>query len=646
MRQIAVINAEGIEGTIPLQELSLILESNSGYKLVNPDEPIEVINAEGIEGTIPLQELSLILESNSGYKLVDSELEQNQDLQPSQATNNQVIEGDDIAGSLMPKAIASGVLSIADLPQTAYGLGKSAANYISDKLFGTDSAAVEQMNNAVLPQMPMISDVIKKGVNNITGVDLTPKPTTAAGRIVAHAGEFAGGSLIPLAKGVGIFSKFAKPAISGAGIGATSGVLQEGGVNPLVADIGSSLALPYGAKGISRFSKAGREEAINAAVNTALTKQIGEKNLPKVLEKLDAADINGLTTAELVQDPGISALHRAMAPNIPAIAEKQAAQDAIMRNRLAEIASGDVNLGTAGETIRDSLFDRLNKAKQRRTSVTKPLYEARDAIAEGVNLPNTIEYLGQEGKYAKGDIQNNLQYVEKLLQSNEQPQNLFKNFERDYGHLGSDAQQQLRAGATTGPIPVEIGNALKVIDDKISAAKRTGNNNLARVLMETKENILADMAHIPEERIAREAYARESKPVSAIEKQPLLKKFTKKDIYEQDFLMSPEKITDDIWKASTKDTQALMKQLKGDNKAIKAIKSSLMNKIMNSVENAGVNADGQQIFSYDKVRKLMRNKDKLKLIFDSKEMRTLEDLQESLRRRNYVRTFNKPYASS
>ncbi len=81
---------------------------------------------------------------------------------------SEIQEGDDIAGSLIPKAIASGVLSIADLPQTVYGLGKSAANYVSDKLFGTDSAAVEQMNNAVLPQMPMISDVIKKGVNNIT----------------------------------------------------------------------------------------------------------------------------------------------------------------------------------------------------------------------------------------------------------------------------------------------------------------------------------------------------------------------------------------------------------------------------------------------------------------------------------------------
>lgn len=141
--------------------------------------------------------------------------------------------------------------SIADLPQAlAEFAGNTNRNYGSygipaQELIGSDQEYIPTPDVSFTP----ITERFRKGVKNYAGVDLEPRPKTGGQRIASHAIEFAG-SLGPwgfLGKGAGLLNKgkkAAKLAGTGAGIGASSGVLQEGGVNPLAADIGASVFAP------------------------------------------------------------------------------------------------------------------------------------------------------------------------------------------------------------------------------------------------------------------------------------------------------------------------------------------------------------------------------------------------------------------
>ena len=76
----------------------------------------------------------------------------------------------------------------------------------------------------------------------------TPLKNDVTGRILHHAGEFGGASLIPIPGANALkAAKLAKQAGLGVGIGATSGALQETGINPLTADIIAGLSPVGGA---------------------------------------------------------------------------------------------------------------------------------------------------------------------------------------------------------------------------------------------------------------------------------------------------------------------------------------------------------------------------------------------------------------
>ena len=158
-----------------------------------------------------------------------------------------------------------------------------------------------------------------------------------------------------------------------------------------------------------------------------------------------------------------------------------------------------------------------------------------------------------------------------------------------------------------------------------------------------KEKILADMAVIPEEQIARSTYAQLSKPISAIEKEPLLSKFVKKDNFGQEFLLSPEKIPDMILGGSLNNTKALMNQIGRDPKTLNVVRGGVVNKLLNSSELSS----GEKALSYDKMNKfLKKNKAKLNLLFDSDQVKVFEDVNEILKKRNMVATLGRAAGSN
>jgi hypothetical protein len=116
---------------------------------------------------------------------------------------------------------------------------------IIDKYKDRLSTQDRQLLDSRMPTSPEITNYF----TDKTGYNFTPRPSNAAQRIVGNAVEFGTSSLIPMTKTQGIFPLM-KQAGVGAGIGATSGAAQEMGVNPLVADIGATIATPYGLSAI------------------------------------------------------------------------------------------------------------------------------------------------------------------------------------------------------------------------------------------------------------------------------------------------------------------------------------------------------------------------------------------------------------
>jgi hypothetical protein len=570
--------------------------------------------------------------------------------------------------ALLGKSALKGLGSIADIPNlAAQGLeglarGQAESERRKMELMGYPGSDIETPQINILSSRIPTSSGARQYLKERTGFDLEPKPTTGGQRVASHAAEFAG-SLGPwgwVGKGAGALNA-AKLARTGAAIGATSGALQEGGVDPLVADLGSAFALPIGARGISnsikgtgnllnRFTKSGQEKAIKSAASDILKEKVGEKNIPRVLENLNAPTPfnTKLNTAELAQNTGISGLHRALAPNIPAIAEKEAITDSIINRQLNQL-SPQIGLEPTqqGEAIRNYLFGELKNRKQARANVTDPLYEEVNKIRQGVDLPNTQAFLKRESEFAKGDIKNNLNYVEDLIRSNAVSKGEARGFDKLYGNLGQGARSQLQKEVLGQPVPAELTNALKDISGRIGAAKKSGNNEVVRALSEAKSNILADMAQIPEEAIARSAYAKLSKPVSAIEKEPLLGKIVKQDTFGQEFLTSPEQIPDMILRGSLNNTKALMAEVGKDKKTIDMIRGSVVDKLLNTSELASANALGQQNLSYNKVNNfLKKNKGKLQYIFDENQVKVLDDVKNVLKRRNMVATVGRAVGSN
>lgn len=145
----------------------------------------------------------------------------------------------------------------------APGIGSRIGQFAKGMLSGFGRSALEegaaQARAGVMEVGPGVSapiypsaamaNIPEKGIKALES--MRPQEKDALGNILYHAGEFGGGvaSLplpnAPLGGGLkSLLSNFGKNIGTGSAIGAGSGVLQQGGVNPLVADIASSVLTP------------------------------------------------------------------------------------------------------------------------------------------------------------------------------------------------------------------------------------------------------------------------------------------------------------------------------------------------------------------------------------------------------------------
>lgn len=568
-------------------------------------------------------------------------------------------EGDSWA-SFLPKAGLKAVTSIADIPNAVENLAAASMDYspvnLLSKYFGGPSVTYK-------PMLPTTADARAK-IKEYTGVDLEPKPSSAAQRITGNILDFAvpGGMFAKAATAPTTLGKVfntAKPIAGAGALGAGSGALQEMGVNPLVADIGASLT-PYGAKKVMQGISKPIKYLLPTAEETArksFQRQVGQENIPQVLENLDKKfpfDAPA-TTAELADNVGIAKMHQAMSPNTPAIYQKQAMADNILQGEINNLSTmNDFAPYNLGEIIRDRLDNKLQNAKAVRSQNADALGKKIDALTQPVSTENTINFLKERSKFAKGLVKKEINYVKSLLKSNNSDSKKNTSLIKD---INNKLIEYKNSPAVVAALKAEKDKLKQnLLPGDLRGAERAINKKLRKpqdvddleVLIEAKNQIKSDLekSGIPEVAEFNKAYARDSKPVSAIETNSLLSKFTnKKNRKNQfsekeisDFVLSPERVPKKILDSSIDETKALMKQIDKNPEMLNAVRSSFIQDLVPKSDSK---------LSYNKIDKfLTRHKGKLPEVFDNNQIQVLNDAKDILKARNKAETMGRAIGSN
>jgi len=606
MDDVEVISPDGVRGTVPSN--MLMSAAGAGYKEINlakEDDSVEIYSPQGVKGLIPRNMLSSALESK--YTLE----------QPGESYLTTVI-----------KSALKGPTSIADIPKmVGSGLEFLSNTSANKEPYPMGTYGVGIRPDIEGPQTNYASYIPDSGdarnlIKTTTGLNLEPNPTDSTGRILSNAAEFAG-SMTPW----GFFNKASKlknavkMGASGALMGTTSGVLKEEGVNPLLADVGTSLFLPAANATrqslFSKFSKAGREKRLNDQVSKALREQVGEENLPSVMENIDQyqqtkspIDLS-LTTAEIAQDPGLSKLYRTQS-NSPALTNRNIENTEKLSNALESIGTTGLPESVKGEAIRNPFVDAYNKNIKLRSEVTKPLYNELEALQSGIIPENAKRLLDKEiGVASPGNI---------------------SALERYRKHLGDDV---------TAPKPIQLENTIQELGDKSNAFARTGEANKARKFRQIKEAYEKDLATNPIGLQHRQEYKRLSEPLNEIDNSSLLSNFVKqnKDVNKMaGFVVPSEKIPTAILNADLANTKLLMKKTQGNKETLDLVKGTYIDKLLETAKLKSGN------FSYNKAENFLNNKytkEKIKIVFNKQEQAKLNQFLDVLKKRNKLENMGK-----
>ena len=370
-----------------------------------------------------------------------------------------------------------------------------------------------------------------------------------------------------------------------AAIGATSGFLQEGDVNPVVADIAATLAPALAKKSWNSgkwvFSPEYRKEVARPGV---------EKEMGGILRETMKGD----------NAPSESWLSRQSRrwkenPDAPAGLEHDPkiddfTHDINVPEHLNPLESHQVSPDQAGNNVRQFLLNKLNNLKKKRNLETEPLYEALAQVDEGLDPVQGHTLINQKLRTAKGSTRTHLERTQKELEANDtsplkkQPltedekKNLTaaRQFLRDFEaspHSTPEtvAEMKRQLGLEAEPVrrnpkPQEIDNTLQWLGDEIGKASKAGEHSLARELRQVKEALEKDLETIPQGQGYRQKYAELSKPINAIEDHRTLGKMVEKDPVTKQYKLSDSEIPAKVVGTSLKsvdDAKDLMKHLKG-----------------------------------------------------------------------------------
>jgi hypothetical protein len=589
-------------------------------------------------------------------------------------------------------ALAKGIISVADIPHVLASLS----------IMGGRALGLTERQPYSAEELP--SHAIKGGLKNL-GVDLEAvQPEGSLENIAAHGAEFLGGSLggmgvgtplkaalpaaakyIPTAaKNIPYASKTiektakaiphilgapdnagqaAKMAALSGGVGLGGGYLQEeAGINPLVADITASAAVPAaltlpklsaailskikGGVGAA-FSPKYRETQLNKAAEKEaaefLQSKVKPENIPSVLQRLEEP-ISPIgykgTVAERSGNIYLSKLQRAK--NLDEIAEQQAIDNDAVKRALESVTPTEHNVYATkqhireqerllresaerklaraeegvhkateefahraspeetGESIRSKLAENLKEHKTKRHEVTHPLYEKVKQIKEGVYPEKGLSLIKEELESSAGATEKSLLKYKKMLEKELPKEGAIPEYIKS-PEMRKSIRKEMNV--SEGPIPIKLKSIVGEISDEITVAKRTGDDNKARALLRLKKSLLEDLSVIPEQAQARKAYAELSQPIKEITKHRTLGKILKRDEFNKDYLIGEAEIPSKVINrsmASIKDSQALLKQVGHDEKVMKSIRGYINNDVINKITDDLGNVDVKKLETWKK----------------------------------------------
>lgn len=202
-------------------------------------EEVIVISPEGIKGTI--SKSMLLSAQKAGYALPENTQGEKGDSWP-QLLGKSALKGLTSIGDV-PRLVGEAVENITNAgskmygaPVGMYGMGLKGVSNAKPNIRIDDS----KPSTNYASNIPTTDDA-RKYLKQKTNIDLTPRADTPLKRIAATGAETAG-SILPFiaSGGAGAINSLA----SAASIGTASGSLQEMGINPLAADIGSAVITP------------------------------------------------------------------------------------------------------------------------------------------------------------------------------------------------------------------------------------------------------------------------------------------------------------------------------------------------------------------------------------------------------------------
>lgn len=319
--------------------------------------------------------------------------------------------------ALIGKSALKGVSSIADIPNlTAQGLeglarGQAESERRKLEMMGYPGSDIETPEIDILSSHIPTSSDARNYIKDKTGYNLEPMPITPGQRIASHAAEFAGslGPLGMIGKGAGVLNA-AKLAGTGSAIGGTSGALQEGGVNPLFADVTASIITPTNPKNL-----------LNAFKKTGET----ASKIPMKIMGLSPKGLN-IEAATAARDLGIDLPAAALTNStLTGLADQWLGKTPFFGNRLKK------KYATAEEQTSKALEDIYENTGPSRTDEIEAqiakLYDERakalphDARVKPTNLKNAIDSIKVDSALLSPDEKSLLQNLE-LLKNEIEPQ--------------------------------------------------------------------------------------------------------------------------------------------------------------------------------------------------------------------------------
>ncbi len=623
--KIQVIRQEdGKIGSIPIEDLYKALQSNA-YQLSNPQQRIAMQNSQGKVGSIPAEDFVKAIDSQQ-YQYVPK-------ANPIEKQSAQNIEGDNIA-QLIGKSILSGALELADLPQALLSLGEMGLIAPINALGGNVKPVIGSLSYP--------SEYVKEGLKGGMGIDIEPHPTSSGEKILSRGIQEA----VALPFG-GALGKFAKPSAVksllgaeqglkklgtlGGAIGTTAQALEEGGVNPLAANLGTSLGIPaLGGLATSTKNLARNLKPSQRAANK-LQELVGNENIPQVIDKLQQQGLLGInpTSAELAGNQGLNSLYRNLQPNSTVLGEAEAANNAILRNTVSDLAPKKMSSPEIGEILRDEVGANLNEALANRAAKTEPLFAKVQETNDPILLDNLEGFLGKRGVNASKS-------TEALIDS------VRKEFNKSLGE--AETWDHKYVASPLGLAEDVRQTLLRLSKDKNNLKDKGFFQTAERALRSDIKKHKTGSKHIDE-------YAKHSKPISEIREADYLKKIVKQakdgsERYTHNSVELPSMVLEPSLRAKPY-TDALLKQasLRPDNNLLDAIKAHSANSLESSIYNSGMDLRGGKNLSYPKLSKYLTEKGAgLESVLGS-DYSKLQDLERVLGSRNVRDTANRALGS-